>query len=163
MWNRIFPQPADNEYRGHKLALWFFYLITTITIVRSCIHMFKHDGGAQSIATIPLDTFTESGAGAVIFIFAYWGLSQLMFGIFYLIVLLKYKSLIPLMYLTLILEYGGRLGLSFYKTIETTEQAPGAVANMVLPVVCMVMFFLSVNVPNQVQDQVSSSNTKNGE
>ncbi len=144
MWNKVFPQPADNVYRGHKIALWVFYLLTTMTIVRSCIHMFKDDGGAQSIATIPLDTYTNGGAEAVIFLFAYWGLSQVMFGLLYLIVALKYKSLIPLMYLSLILEYGGRFGLSFYKSIETMGQAPGGVGNMVLPFLCLIMFFLSI-------------------
>jgi len=144
MWDKVFPQPADNVYRGHRLALWFFYLITTVTIVRSCIHIFKDDGGAQSIATIPLDTYTNGGSEAVIFIFAYWGLSQLMFGLLYLVVILRYRSLIPLMYLTLIFEYVARFGLSFYKTLETTGQAPGGVANMVLPVICVVMFFLSI-------------------
>lgn len=150
MWNRILPHPADNDYRGHKLALWFFYLITTITIVRSCIHIFKHDGGAQSIATIPLDTYTNGGSEAVIFIFAYWGLSQLIFGLLYLLIILRYRSLIPLMYLTLIIEYAGRFGLSFYKTLETTGQAPGGIANKILPLVCIIMFFLSIRNPKNI-------------
>jgi len=81
MRHKVLPEIVDDNYRGHKIALWFFYLITVVTIVRSCIHIFKDDGGAHSIATIPIDTYTEGGAKAVIFIFAYWGLSQLMFGL----------------------------------------------------------------------------------
>ena len=81
MLKKLLPEIVDNNYRGHKIALWFFYLITIVTIIRSCIHVFKDDGGAQSIATIPLDTFSNGGAEAVVFIFAYWGLSQLMFGL----------------------------------------------------------------------------------
>ena len=92
MFKKILPPIIDNNYSGNKIALWFFYLITAVTVVRSCIHIFKYDGGAQSIATIPLDTFTEGGAAVVILIFAYWGLSQLMFGIIQVIVALKYKS-----------------------------------------------------------------------
>ena len=141
---KVLPKNVDNNYRGHPLALWFFFLITLMTIVRSLLHIFLPDGGAQSIATIPLDSYNNGGAEAVIFIFSYWGLSQLMFGLLYLIVSLKYKSLIPLMYLTLILEWGGRLGLSFYKSIETTGQAPGGVGNMVLPALCLLMFMLSI-------------------
>ena len=144
MLNKILPRIVDNDYRGYKAALWFFYLLAIVTVVRSLIHMFKHDGGAQSIATIPLDTYTQGGSQAVIFLFAYWGLSQLMFGLLYVVVGLRYKSLIPLMYLTLIIEYAGRFGLSFYKSIETVGQAPGGVANMILPIVCLVMFFLSL-------------------
>ena len=141
----ILPTIVDNDYRGHKVALWFFYLITAVTVVRSCIHMFKSDGGAQSIGTIPLDTYSENGVGVIIGMFAYWGLSQLMFGIMQVIVALKYKSLIPFMYLMLILEWGGRLALGMYKPIETAGQAPGGIGNMVLPFVCLVMFFLSIN------------------
>lgn len=143
MINKILPNVADNNYRGKKIALWFFYLITAITVVRSCIHIFKHDGGAQSIATIPLDTYTDAGAATVILIFSYWGLSQLMFGLIQVIVAFKYKSLIPLMYLFLFFEYVSRFGISFFKPIETTEQAPGGIANFVLPFVCLLMFFLS--------------------
>ena len=144
MLQRILPPTIDNNYKGNKIALWFFYLITAVTVVRSLIHMFKHDGGAQSIATIPLDTFTETGAAVVILIFAYWGLSQLMFGIIQVIVAIRYKSLIPLMYLMLVLEWATRFLLSMYKPIETVGQAPGGIGNMVLPFVCLVMFFLSV-------------------
>ena len=145
MINKILPNIVDNNYRGNKIALWFFYLITAMTVVRSCIHIFKHDGGAQSIATIPLDTYTNGGAEAVIFIFAYWGLSQLLFGILYVIVAMKYKSLIPLMYLSLLVEYGGRFIISLFKSLETVGQAPGGVGNYVLPIVCLIMFFLSIN------------------
>ncbi len=144
MLHKILPPIIDNNYKGNKIALWFFYLITVVTVVRSCIHIFKYDGGAQSIATIPLDTFTEAGADVVILIFAYWGLSQLTFGIIQVIVAFKYKSLIPLMYLMLIIEWAGRFVISLFKTIETTGQAPGGIGNIVLPFVCMVMFFLSV-------------------
>ena len=144
MLNRILPPTIDNNYKGNKIALWFFYLITAVTVVRSCIHILKDDGGAQSIATIPLDTFTEAGADVVILIFAYWGLSQLMFGIIQVIVAFRYKSLIPLMYLMLVIEWAGRFIISLFKTIETTGQAPGGIGNMILPGICLLMFFLSI-------------------
>lgn len=143
MIQKILPPVIDNDYKGHKIALWFFYLITIVTIVRSCIHMFKDDGGAQSIATIPLDNYVNGGAEAVIFIFAYWGLSQLMFGLLQGIVALKYKSMIPLMYLFLLLEYVARYGISLFKSLETTGQAPAGIANYVFPFLFVIMFFLS--------------------
>ena len=144
MSNKILPSTIDNNYTGHKIALSFFYLITAVTIVRSCIHIFKDDGGAQSIATIPLDSYTQGGAEAVIFIFAYWGLSQLMFGLLQGIIALKYRSLIPLMYLFLLFEYVARYGISLFKSLETSGQAPGGVANYVLPIILVIMFFLSI-------------------
>ena len=59
MLERLFPQTANNDYRGNRIALWVFVPITVATLVRSGIHIFRADGGAQSIATIPLDTYSE--------------------------------------------------------------------------------------------------------
>ena len=101
---RIFPNPITEYYGGATIARWALVLVTLLTLGRSLIHALSPDGGAQSIATIPLDDFTAKGQYAVIHIFSQWGLSQLLFGIFYLIVLLRYKSLIPLMGIVFLLN-----------------------------------------------------------
>ena len=44
--------------------------------------IFTSDGGAQSIAKLPLDTFTQNGADTVVSLFSLWGLSQLLSGLF---------------------------------------------------------------------------------
>jgi hypothetical protein len=67
------------------------------------------DGGEQSIATIPLDAFSSETSTAVIGMFAQWGLTQLMFGLLYVLVLGRYQSLIPLMWLFICFEWIGRL------------------------------------------------------
>jgi len=64
-----------NTYHGNPIAKWAFVLITIVTVARSLVHIFAHDGGAQSIATIPLDSFTAGGADVVILIFSLWGFS----------------------------------------------------------------------------------------
>ena len=139
------PKQLDNTYRGRKIALYFFFLITTVTIVRSIIHILAPDGGAQSIATIPLDTFTQNGSNTVIHIFSQWGLSQLLMGIMYLIVSIRYKSLVPLMYVFIFIEYTGRLGLGYLKPISTVEVAPGAIINYILIPFSVILFVLSMN------------------
>ena len=47
-------------------------------VVRSCTHIFSSDGGAGSIAGMDL---TVAGADGIIFAFALWGSSQLLFAI----------------------------------------------------------------------------------
>ena len=115
-----------------------------VTIARSFAHIFLPDGGAQSIATIPLDDFTSSGATVIIGMFAQWGLTQLMFGLLYVIVLWRYQSLIPLMWLFILLEYSGRLFLGFYKPFETVGQAPGGIGNLIFPALAIIMLVLSL-------------------
>lgn len=144
MMNRLFPRSVDNDYRGHRLALWVLVPITFLTLGRSLIHMFRFDGGAQSIATIPLDRYSDPAAAAVILIFGLWGLSQLLLGLLYVVVLIRYRALIPLMYLTLILEYCGRVALGAWKPIETLGRPPGARFTLVMIVLSVVMFWFSL-------------------
>ena len=142
---KVLPKEINNIYEGRKIALYLFYLFTIMTVVRSLIHMFAPDGGAQTIATIPLDTFTNEGASTVILIFSLWGLSQLIMGIFYVIVSLRYRSLIPLMYLFIFIEYLMRLILGSLKPIETSGTAPGAIINFIFPPLALILFLLSIN------------------
>jgi hypothetical protein len=144
MLKYLFPKSIDNEYKGNKAPLYLFYLVIPYTIIRSLIHLFSPDGGAQSIATIPLHSFSKNGSNTIIHLFAQWGLSQLLFGLLYIIVIIKYKSLIPLMYLFLFIEYSTRLLLGFYKPFELEGYAPGGIGNYFLVPLFIVMFILSI-------------------
>ena len=95
MLQRVFPTSLDNQFPGHKIALYVFYALTALTVWRSEHHLFEHDGGAQSIATIPIDTYSSSAAETVIGIFGLWGLSQLIIGLIYLLAAIRYRALIP--------------------------------------------------------------------
>ena len=140
MLDRLFPQNKTNAYRGNPIVKWVFVLLTIVTTARNLVHMFSPDGGAQSIATLPLDSFTANGADAVIFIFALWGLSHLLIGIIYGIVLWRYQALIPLM----IFEYGMRIVLGAIKPIEMTGTAPGAIGNYLIVPLAIIMLVLSL-------------------
>ena len=140
----IFPKHINNTYTGHPIALYTFYIITFITIIRSLIHIFAPDGGAQSIATIPLDTYSVESANTVIFMFGLWGISQLLLGILFLIIAIRYRALIPLMYIFIFTEYSLRLILGLIKPITLTGTAPGGIGNYVFIVLTIIMFILSI-------------------
>ena len=140
----ILPQTVTNEYHGNKMAKHVFYAIVALTIVRSLIHIIAPDGGAQSIATIPLDSYSDVGRATVVYMFGVWGLSQLIMGIFYLIVAIRYSCLIPLMYLFLVFEYLTRIAIGHMKPVTLAGTAPGAVGNLPFAVISALMFFLSI-------------------
>ena len=144
MMKRLFPDKFDNHFPGQKIALWVFYALTALTLWRSQHHIFAADGGAQSIATIPLDTYVQGGAATVVTVFALWGLAQLGMAFIMLLACIRYKAMIPLLWLFIFFEYAGRLLIGFYKPIETIETAPGATANLIFPVVALVMLALSL-------------------
>jgi len=137
--NLILPKTISNLYLGPKIPLYLFYFITLITVARSLVHIFAPDGGASSIATIPINNFANGGRETVIFMFAVWGLSQLMIGLLYLIVSLRYKSLVALMYISIFVEYLGRFLIGHTKTIQTLETAPGEIGNYVMIPLSLVM------------------------
>jgi hypothetical protein len=142
--DKVFPRQLSNDYRGSPIAKWAFLLIAIVTIVRSLIHAFAPDGGAQSIATIPLDSYSQAGAATVILVFALWGLSQLLMGFVYIVVFWRYRALLPLMYVLLIVEYGMRIVLGVMKPIETAGTAPGKVGNLVIVPLAVLMLILSL-------------------
>ena len=144
MLDRLLPSPVDNRVRGHKLALWLFYPITLVSLVRSCIHIFRSDGGAQSIATIPLDTFPPDAAVTLIGLFAQWGLSQLLMAILFAVVLFRYRALLSLMYLLLLAENLGRVCIGAMKPIVTVETPPGARFGFVMIILAILGLVLSL-------------------
>ena len=141
---KLLPVVIDNQFRGIKLSQYAFLLITAATIVRSLIHVLAPDGGAQSIATIPLESYSPQAAATVILMFSLWGLSQLLMGFVYLGVYLKYKSLIPMMYLLLTVEYAMRIVIGQMKPIVTSGTAPGSIGNWIMVPVCAVLLALSL-------------------
>lgn len=141
---KLLPATIDNQYRGLKLAQYAFLILTVATLVRSLIHVFAPDGGAQSIATIPLATYPGDAAAAVILMFSLWGLSQLLMGFVYLVVYFKYKSLIPAMYVLMIVEYAMRIVIGQMKPIVTSGTAPGSIGNWIMVPVCIVLLILSL-------------------
>ena len=144
MLERIFPRSLDAGYQGHPVAKWALVILTLVTLWRSLAHIFLSDGGAQSIATIPLDTFTPTGASAVVTIFALWGVSQLLLGVFYVVVLWRYPALIPFVYVLFVAEYVGRLLIGLASPPITLERPPGAVGNVVFPILGAVLLALSL-------------------
>ena len=140
----VLPGNANNTYKGSPIALWIFAAFTVISFIRSLIHMLKNDGGAQSIATIPLDKYPKKASETIVFIFGYWGISQLLMCFVYAAIIWKYQNLLPLGWILFTFEYGLRLVQKMYKTIETVGQAPGGILNHFGPLIGIFMFWLSL-------------------
>jgi hypothetical protein len=144
MISKLLPETINNEYRGQKIALLFLWPLTALLIWRSQHHMLAPDGGAQSIGSIPLDQWSDGASQTVIAIFALWGLSQLIIALMQLIVLLRYKSLVPFIYLVLIVEQAGRLFIFNWKPTVTAGTAPAGMIAVPLMIIILVMFGLSL-------------------
>jgi hypothetical protein len=75
----------------------------------------------KSVDDVPLDTFTSGGAETVVSLFGLWGLSQLLFGVLLVLVLIRYRAMIPLMYVLLLVEYLSKKATLLMNPIVTTK------------------------------------------
>ena len=115
-----------------------------MTLIRSSIHIFTPDGGVQSIAGFPLSSYPDAASSLVVLTFSLWGASQLLMGFVYLVVLLRYRSLIPLMYVLIFIEYLSRMLLGVFKPVISTHVIPGGVGDYIMIPLALIMLFLSL-------------------
>lgn len=139
--NIIFPKSADNNYKGSRLAAFVFLFISTVGIVRSFIHFLAPDGGAGSIAGMDLSV---QGAEGIIFAFSLWGSAQLLYALIQLVVYFRYKTLIPFMYILIILETLMRMLIGKIKPVQFAHTPPGGLANYIILPVAVVMLYLAI-------------------
>jgi hypothetical protein len=132
MLNRVFPQRFDNNYRGHKLALWLFALLALMKLGMSLSAIFDGYNMARSADGIPIDTFTSGGAEAVVSITALLGLSHFLLASLGVLALIRYRAMIPLMYVLLLVEYFAKKWILLVHPIVRTGTPPSTYVNLVL-------------------------------
>tara|TARA_B100000683_G_scaffold272385_1_gene315475 strand:- start:4160 stop:4720 length:561 start_codon:yes stop_codon:yes gene_type:complete len=139
----LFPESANNEFKGHKLAIWLLYFYIFKSFFAGLVHMLASDGGAQSIGSVSLDSFTQGGADSVVTMFGLWGMEHFVIGLIALVLLLRYKSLIPLIWGIYAVEYTGRaLSHTFTPGLVTDHTPPGVmVDNILVPLSIMILIF----------------------
>ena len=137
----LLPTKADNTLRGSKWPLYLFILVAVIGAVRSCIHIFSQDGGAGSIAGMDM---AVTGANEVIFAFALWGSAQLIYALLQWVVILRYRSLVPLMWFVQFLETLGRMLVGRIKPVTFAHTPPGAYQNYIYLALAALMLGLSL-------------------
>jgi hypothetical protein len=144
MLNRIFPAEFDHCYRGNKIAYWLLIPILLMKTVIGINSIVIGRTVAQSADGIPLDTFTAHGAEAVVSLFALWGLSQLMLCGVGILAVIRYRSMVPLIYLLLLVEAVGRRWILFVKPIVKTGTTAGAPINLILIALMILGLVLSL-------------------
>ena len=141
VYDLLLPAKADNTVSGMKLPVYVFTLIALVSTIRSCIHLLAPDGGAGSIAGMDLSV---AGADGIVFAFALWGSAQLIYALIQLLVAFRYRSLVPLMYLLLIVETLLRELVGRMRPVSFAHTPPGAIGNMIILPLALVMLVLSL-------------------
>lgn len=147
MLSRIFPTQVDNNYRGSRLAIWF---LVPIILLRGLIG-FNSIFFARSVATsadgVPLDSFTPAAAGTVLALFALLGLFSLLLALLGVVVLVRYRAMIPFLYLFLLIqEVGNKAVLLAYPVTRSASSGMPAGSIVVFTILALTLlgFVLSL-------------------
>ena len=137
---KVFPK-NPSRYEGFRIIRLIAVLYMFVMVVRSCIHLFAPDGGAQSIAGI--DTSVEGGNN-IIAIFHQWGAIQLILAVLLFVLFFRYPGLTPLILLTLSLDPVLRFVAGQQMSLTTTGTPPGEALNGVAFYLLLVLFLGSL-------------------
>jgi hypothetical protein len=114
------------KFEGFRAIRIVTAIYLLVMVVRSCIHLFAADGGAQSIAGI--DTSVEGGNN-IIAIFHQWGAIQLILAVLLFVLFFRYPGFTPLILLTLALDPVMRFIAGQMMSLTTTGTPPGEALN----------------------------------
>ena len=102
---------------------------------------------ASSADGIPLDTFGPAGAQAVVSLFASLGLAHLVVCLLCIVVLVRYRALIPFMFVVLLAEQLSRKLINHFLPIVRTAAPPGSV--VILTLIAMMVIGLALSLWNR--------------
>jgi hypothetical protein len=144
MFDRFLPQRIDNGYRGYRIALWLFGLVVALKLTQSVMAIIDGASIASSADGIPVGTYEPAAAQTVVALFALRSLWRLIFCLFCVLALVRYRSAIPLLFALLGLEYlGGELILRFLPIVRAGAPI-GPMINQVAFAVTIVGLALSL-------------------
>lgn len=132
MFDRLLPRRADNSYPGHGLALGLFALLAALKLAMGLNILFNAESVARKADGIPLDSYGPDGARAVLAFFTVWGLEQFVLGALSLAVLVRYRALVPFLFVLLLVEHVARRLIFDQLPIARAGTAPGGIVNLVL-------------------------------
>ena len=141
---QFLPKSADNNYRGHKIGLVLFGFILFMKTGMSLGSIFNGYKTATVADGLPLDTYTPAGAQTVLALFGLHGLANLIIVLIGLVVLVRYRSLVPLMFGIFLLQQLSRYPLLQLLPIVRTGAPPGTMINLGVLLVLVIGLALSM-------------------
>ena len=117
---------------------------------RSFMHFLAADSGINSIASIIIFPFAEGAPNPnnVIYLFAsLWGSAQLITLAIFYVCMWRYRNLLPLLWLTVVVEMPMRMAAGTMHPLSAPyyeHVPPGAVSNLPLLAIASIMLVLSL-------------------
>jgi hypothetical protein len=129
MFERVLPTTIDNTYRGHKLGLWIFGLIAVMRLVIGINSIFNGWNVLTSADGIPLDTYPSGAAQSMVSLWALLGLSRVVLSVLCLVVLVRYRGLVPFLFVLFLLQHLSGELIARFLPLARTGAPPASAIN----------------------------------
>ncbi len=132
MLGLLFPRVIDNRFRGQWLGYW---LLAPVLILKFgiAIGSILTPGNANKADAIDLSTYSQAALRDAMTSTALLGLLYLAIALICLLAMIRYRAMVPMIYLWLALEFlGRRVILEVYPIERTPGTSSGSIVNLVL-------------------------------
>ena len=138
------------SYHGHKSIRIITAVYLLIVVIRSCVHLFASDGGANSIAGI--DVSVEGGDN-IIAVFHQWGAIQLILVGLLVVLFFRYPGFTPLVVLTLAIDPIMRAIAGQMMPVTSQSTPPGEALNWPAFFAIVILFAASIAESSSIKEK----------
>jgi hypothetical protein len=142
--DRLFPGELGNDYRGRRLGLWIFGFVVLVKSLQMLSSLFNGRTTLRRADGIPIDAYPPGAAQTIVALFALLAFTYLLICVICWLVLLRYRSAVPMIFMLLLLDYVCRRAILYFLPVARTGTAGGVIVNLVLFVVMIVGFGLAI-------------------
>jgi hypothetical protein len=140
MLQRIFPRQFDNAFRGHWLAIWILVPVVLLELIIGINSIINTRSVAMGADGIPLDRFDAQAATTAISLFALLGLNRVLFALQSVVVLIRYRTMIPFTYLLLLmLQLGTKALLVLHPAVHSIGHNTATGTAVILALIAMLL------------------------
>jgi hypothetical protein len=155
--HRLFPRQFDNRYHGYKAALWLLGLFVALKLVVSTNSILNTASVAAGADGFPLESYGGDGARAVLMLFALDAVGNLMLALIGLAALVRYRAMVPFIYLLAVLEQIVRRTVIGSYAIDRSGQ-PGAVSYVIYAVLALLVLGMILSLLGRAPDDGARRN-----
>jgi hypothetical protein len=145
MFSRIFPKQFDNIYPGHWLGLLLFVPIVLVKGAQGIVSMSDARYTMTTADRIPLESISPAVGSTMLGMFALLGMYVVIVPLLSAVALIRYRAMIPLMYVMFLIVQLGARGLQVLYPIPRSGTEPiSYLVNLAILAVTVIGLVLSL-------------------
>jgi hypothetical protein len=144
---RVFPGELGNDYRGRALGLWIFGLVIAVKSFQMLSSLFNTRITLRRADGIPIDTYPPAAVQTIVALFALLAFTYLLICVLCWVVLARYRSAVPMMFVLLLVDYVCRRVILYFLPVGRTGITVGVAVNLILFAFIIVGFAVSISPP----------------